>query len=199
MKVFSGQSAIETDNSAVSHETTCGLTMDQAPVVNDLHLGMTAEEVTALFPGSKGDAELRSSLSATSKFGTSGFMIRPANYETKDKYAGISQITFALLDGRVSKFYVGYNGPEYSHVDKFVARFTEGTNLPSADQWEVYVGLDTQLKTLTCKDFEVSVFAGGKGGNLNYVQMTDLEAGKKLKDRKAKARAKAKPETKPPV
>src|SRR5438132_1032499 len=39
----------------------------------------------------------------------------------------------------------------------------------------------------------IRVFAGGTGGNLNYVLMSDLEADKKLKDRRAKARAKATP------
>ena len=173
---------------------TCTLTMAGAPDIEGLRLGMTPDEVLALFPGSKDDAEVRSSLSrAPSEFGVSTFVIRPAKYESKERLAGVNQITFTLLDGRVSTFSVGYNGPEYSHVDKFVAKVVEGTNLPPADQWEAYVGMDNQLKTLTCKDFEVRVFAGGQGGNLNYVLLRDLEADKKLKDRRAKARAKATP------
>ena len=53
--------------------------------------------------------------------------------------------------------------------------------------------MDNQLKILKCTDFEIRVFAGGPGGNLNYVLMKDLEAEKKLKDRRDKARAKATP------
>lgn len=175
-------------------KTTCTLTMAAAPDIKGLRLGMTPDEVLALFPGSKDDAEVRSSLSrAPSEFGVSSFLIRPAQYQSKERFAGVNQITFTLLDGRVSSFSVGYNGPEYSHVDKFVAKAVEGTSLPPADQWEAYVGMDTQLKTLKCKDFEVRVFAGGQDGNLNYVLMRDLEADKKLKDRRAKARAKATP------
>jgi hypothetical protein len=49
------------------------------------------------------------------------------------------------------------------------------------------------MKILKCKDFEVRVFAGGEGGNLNYVLMRDLVADKTLKDRRAKAREKATP------
>ena len=155
---------------------------------------MTPEQVLALFPGSNEDAEIRSTLAQPpSQFGVSSFVVRPAKYESKDKFAGISQITFTLLDGRVSSFSVGYNGPEYSHVDKFVAKFVEGTNLPAVDQWEAYVGMDNQLKSLKCSEVEIRVFAGGQGGNLNYVLMRDLEADKKLKDRRAKARAKATP------
>jgi len=153
---------------------------------------MTTEDVLALFPGSKDDAEVRTSLSRPpSQFGVSSFVIRPDKFESKDKFAGVSQITFTLLDGRVSNFTVGYNGPEYSHVDKFVAKFIEGTTLPAADQWEAYVGMDNSLKILKCTDFEVRVFAGGQGGNLNYALMKDLEAEKKLKERRDKARAKS--------
>jgi hypothetical protein len=155
---------------------------------------MTAEEVLAQFPGSKDDAEVRASLARPpSQFGVSSFLIRPTKYESKDRFEGINQITFSLLDGRVSNFTVGYNGPEYSHVDKFVAKFVEGTNLPAVDQWEAYVGMDNNLKILKCVDFEIRVFTGGQGGNLNYVLMKDLESEKKLKERRDKAKAKATP------
>ena len=188
------QAATQPVNATGQDKTTCTLTMAGAPDIKGLRLGMTPDEVLALFPGSKDDSEVRSSLSrAPSEFGVSSFVIRPAQYQSKEKFAGVNQITFTLLDGRVSTFSVGYNGPEYSHVDKFVAKFVEGTSLPPADQWEAYVGMDTQLKTLKCKDFEARVFAGGQDGNLNYVLMRDLEADKKLKERRAKARAKATP------
>ena len=168
--------------------------MAAAPVLNGLKLGMTPDEVLALFPGSKDDAEIKSHLSRPpSQFGVSELIIRPVKFESKEKFVGISQITFSLLDGRVSSFSIGYNGPAYSHVDQFVTKFVAGTNLPPPDQWQAYVGLDTQLKILTCKDFEIRVFAGGEGGNLNYILMRDLEADKKLKDRRKKARAQATP------
>jgi len=188
-----------TGTNTASDKVPCSLTLAGAPDIKGLKPGMTPAQVLALFPGSDQDAELRASLAREpSKFGVSSFVIRPDRYQSKEAFAGISQITFTLLDGRVSTFSVGYNGPEYSHVDKFVSRVVEGTNLPAADAWEAYVGMDTQMKTLKCADFEIRVFAGGAGGNLNYVLVTDLEAAKKLKDRRDKARASATPETKPP-
>src|SRR5882672_1568621 len=188
------QSPAQTNSASAQEKPTCQLTLAGAPDIKGLRLGMTTEEVLALFPGSKDDTEVRTSLSRPpSQFGVSSFLVRPEKYESKDKFAGVNQITFTLLDGRVSNFSVGYNGPEYSHVDKFVAKFIEGANLPPPDQWEAYVGMDTQLKTLKCTEFEIRVFAGGAGGNLNYALMRDLEADKKLKDRRAKARAQATP------
>jgi len=170
------------------------MVLDQAPVINGLRLGMRSEQVLALFPGSSEDADVRSSLSGPGDpFGTASFLIKPEKYESKEKFAGINQITFKLLDGKVASSHIGYNGPEYSHVDRFVEKFIEGTNLPAADGWEAYVGMDTQMKTLKCTDFEIRIFAGGKGGNLNYVLVRDLVAEKTLKDRKAKAKKNASP------
>src|SRR6266404_726751 len=136
------QSPAESNNAGGQDKLPCTLTMDQAPDIKGLRLGMTADEVLAPFPGSKEDAELRASLSRPpSQFGASSFVIRPDRYESKEKYNGINQITFTLLDGRVYNLSVGYTGPEYSHVDKFVTKFIEGTSLPAADQWEAYVGM----------------------------------------------------------
>jgi len=183
----------------VSEQSPCSLAMGQAPAMNGLTLGMTSDQVLALFPGSKEDSEVHADLARpVTEFGVSGFIIRPEKFPTKEKFAGISQISFALLDGRVSSINVGYNGPEYPHVDKFVEKFTEGTNLPPVSAWEAYVGLDTSMKTLKCKDFEMQIFIGGEGGNLNYVRARDLAADKTLKDRRAKAKeAKAKEKATP--
>lgn len=173
---------------------TCTLDMSQAPVLHGLKLGMTPDEVLALFPGSKDDPEMRAQLARPpSKLGTSSFVIRPERYENKAEFVGITQMVVTLLDGQTSGFTIHHNGPQWTHVDNFVAKFIKGTSLPPAAHWEPYAGLDDQMKKVTCADFAVTVFAGGEGGNLNYVQMQDLEAEKKLKERAKKARAKASP------
>ena len=183
---------------AAADKPVCGLDVSQVSGIGALRLGMTAEQVLALFPGSDADPEVRSSIAKPpSPLGVSGFIIRPDRYGSKEKYAGVTQITFGLLDGRVSTFSIGYNGPVWPHVDKFVAKVIEGTSLPPVGAWEADAGMDTQLKILRCTDFEVRVFAGGAGGNLNSVSMSDLTAAQTLKDRRAKAREKQKQESKP--
>ena len=184
--------------SGAAERATCGLTSAQATGIGALRLGMTPEQVLALFPGSKEDPEVRSGLSKpASPYGESGFQIKPGKYQSEGKFAGISRIKFLLLDGRVSSFFISYDGPEWSHVDQFVAKVAEGAGLPAVDAWEAYVGLDTQLKILKCTDFEVRVFAGGQGGNLNYVLVSDLEAARALQERRAKAKEKMRQEHKP--
>src|SRR5437588_3702655 len=88
-------------NSTDQTNATCSLTMAAAPVLNGLKLGMTPDEVLALFPGSKEDEEVKSNLAQPAgQFGVSELIIRPAKIESKEKFAGISHITFNLLDGR---------------------------------------------------------------------------------------------------
>lgn len=155
---------------------------------------MTPNEILALFPGSKNDAELQAEISRPPRaHGNSSFVIRPEKYENKAEYLTISQITVSLLDGRVSRLTIGYKGPQWRHIDEFVSKFVEGTVFPAADQWQPYAGLDEQMKTLTCADFSIQIFAGGEGGSLNYVQLQDLEADKKLKERRKKAAEAASP------
>lgn len=172
-------------------QSACTLTIAQAPIIGGLRLGMTPEEVLALFPGSSADNEVRTQISRpASALGVASFTLNPGKYGSKAKFVGINRLTVSLLDNHVSGFNLGYNGPEWKHVDQFVTKFVKGTNLPPAEAWEAYVGMDTQLKTLKCNGFEISIFAGGTGGEINYVQMRDLEAQKKLKERRAKASAK---------
>lgn len=179
---------------AAQEKTPCTLSLAAAPIIDGLKLGMTPDEVLVLFPGSKEDAEVRSALARPpSKFGVSSFLIRSAKYEMKKNFAGVSQITFLLLDGRVSIYTVQYNGPEYSHVDKFVERIGAELGLPPAVQWEAHPGMDNTLKSLKCAEFEVNAFIGGTGGNLNYILVKDLVADKELKQRRAKAREQASP------
>jgi hypothetical protein len=175
---------------AVSGQANCTLSIAQAPVVSGVKLGMTPEQVLALFPGSREDKEVSGSLARpASKFGVSTFMIRPERYASKAKFAGVSQISFTLFDGRVSTYNVGYTGPEWKHVDEFVTKFAEATKLPAANAWEAQEGMDSQLKILKCKEFEVSVFAGGRQvQNINYVKVRDLAVEEKLRERREKAK-----------
>jgi hypothetical protein len=181
-------------NSLTQEKPTCDLTMTQQPGIKGLKLGMTVEEVLAVFPGSKTDAEVTSAISRPpSAVGTSSFVIRPMKYPNQPEFAAVSQIAFTLLDGRVSNFTVNYSSPQYAHIDKFIEVIIRGTSLPAADRWQPYAGLDEQMKTLTCTDFSVRAFIGGEGGSQNYVLFQDLEADKIVKERRKKAREQASP------
>src|SRR6267154_4772558 len=57
------QSPTQTTNAGAQDKPTCQLTLAGAPDIKGLRLGMTPEQVLALFPGSDEDPEIRSRLS----------------------------------------------------------------------------------------------------------------------------------------
>ena len=186
------QSPAPLTTASVQEKTPCTLKLSQAPVIKGLKLGMTMGEILPLFPGSKEDAELRAALSAPrGPFRNATYVITPAKYGSAADFKEVIRVTFTMLGDHVSSFTLSYNGPELPHVDKFVESFVQGKDLPTADQWEPYVGMETQMKTLTCNGFSVRIFHGGEGGNQNYILVQDLEADKTLKDLRKKAREKA--------
>ena len=180
-------------SSAAPEQAACKLTLSEAPVINRVKLGMTVDEVLARFPGSKDDADVSAQLARRGQFGNGSLLITPSKYGSSADFKDVNRLSFSLLDGRVSSLTINYNGPEWPHVDKFVEKFLEGRNLPDSAQWEPYAGLETQMKTLTCTGFSVQAFIGGQGGNQNYVLLKDIEADKKLKDRRKKAQEQASP------
>lgn len=182
----------QTDYASAHAQAACTLTLTQAPAVDGLRLGMKAEEVLALFPGSRADKEVRDDmLRPASRLGVSSLTIKPERYASKAKFPRVSVVTLTLLDGRIITMNVSYNGPEYKHVDEFLGKFLEGKKLPAVHAWEPYVGMDTQLKTLNCRGFELKVFAGGKNvHDINYIEMTDVAAKKRIRDRRSKAAGK---------
>jgi len=184
------QPSASIENTTAQENGPCTLKLARSPAVNGLRLGMTADEVLALFPGSKDDPDLKTRLAMPpGQFGASQFVVHPDKYESRDSFSGISQIVFSQLDGHVFNMYVAYNGPQYSHVDQFVEKVSQQFNLPPVSQWDAFVGMDTTLKTLKCAEFHVEAFIGGKGGSLNHLTVKDLAAEKKLNDRSEKAEA----------
>ncbi len=176
---------------AQEEKAFCAVSAAQVPQLGNLKTGLTVEQVLEIFPGSSADKEIVAEIAKpANQFGATTLTIRPERYESvKEKFAGVQQIGFKFLDGKVASFRVGYSGPLWKHVDEFIAKFSAGSNLPATDAWEAYVGLDNQLKTLKCSGFELSIFAGSTDGKTNYVEMRDLAAEEKLKERRAKARA----------
>jgi hypothetical protein len=188
------QSSTRSTGASVQTTTGCTLGLSEAPVINGLKLGMTPNDVLAVFPGSKEDAELHAALSnPLGPLGNGSLAIIPSKYKSPADFKDVNRVTFGLLDGHVSSLTISYNGPEWPTVDKFVDKFLENKHLPSSDQWEPYVGMETQMKTLTCSGFSIRIFSGGEHGNQNYVLLQDLEANKKLKERRKKAREQASP------
>src|SRR5207253_730347 len=78
------QPSASTSATAAQEKSLCTLTLAGAPDINGIRLGMMPDEVLALFPGSKDDADVRNNLSRPpSQFGVSELSIKPAKYQSR--------------------------------------------------------------------------------------------------------------------
>lgn len=179
----------QTSDAGATAQSACALTVAQSPAIDGLRLGMTVEEVLQRFPGSSDDKNIAADRArAATKFGAGTFTIITEKYSSKSEFAGIGQFNFRYIDGRIYSLRAGYIGPEWKSVDEFIAKFSEASHLPTASAWEATPGTESQMKTLKCGGVEITLFAGGAGGNLNYVELRDTDGEKLLKERRAKAR-----------
>src|SRR5262245_14564835 len=86
-------------------KSTCKLTLAQAPVIHGLRLGMTSDELFAIFPANEREefdrAQRLKSAELPPNYGYTNFQFSLSNYATKDRFTGISSITLGLFDRKV--------------------------------------------------------------------------------------------------
>jgi len=84
---------------------TCKLTSAQAPVVRGLRLGMTSDELFDIFPANEREEFDRAQQLKKAEFppnyGYTNFQFILSRYATKDRFTGISELTFDLFDKKV--------------------------------------------------------------------------------------------------
>ncbi|HYW74467.1 MAG TPA: hypothetical protein VE961_25815 [Pyrinomonadaceae bacterium] len=147
----------------------CTLKIAQAPAIRGVKLGMTVDELVALFPGSSESFNLKQSLAAAEgypNFGETGFGIHPANWGNKERFDGITDYYFRLFDRRVFIMSVNYSqfpsGARWKTTDDLIQRFSDALHLPGPRAWGTDP-MSSEQKKLKCDGFEVTVRAGDHG------------------------------------
>lgn len=130
----------------------CDLTLAQAPVIRGLKLGMSLDEVFALFPGSNLDGRIAKEMASSEDFGLSRVFINLENYpQAKEKFSGINYISFTLFDRKVVGLNISYqtaNGANWS-IEKLLPKFIETFKLPSIERWN--------YNNLHCQGFNITI------------------------------------------
>lgn len=134
---------------ASAQEGHCNLQLKQAPTLRGLRLGMSTEQVRAVFPKlSIPSADQNGFASALG-----GFSDEPgAN-------AGVSAIYLSFFDNRLVRFSVQYNNSvQWDSPARFSTKVSESLHLP-----DLWVSGNNSLRTLSCDGFEVetSISSGG--------------------------------------
>jgi len=105
----------------------------QAPAIRGIKLGMSAQEILSLFPGSGERPDIKYALDHSegfSNYGVATFSFHLKNHTPADKlrFAGVNILSVTLFDGRVAELWVDYtsredhpSGPTWFNVDDFIA------------------------------------------------------------------------------
>ena len=122
---------------------TCKLTLAQAPVIRGLRLGMTGDELFAIFPANeRGEFDRAQQLKRAElppSYGYTSFQFNPSNYTTNDRFMAISGLTFGLFDRKVVYIDAGYsNAPQFDRPGQLMEIVTRQFGLPEFKDWPGY-------------------------------------------------------------
>jgi hypothetical protein len=179
---------------------TCSLTPAQAPAIRGIKLGMSTEELLALFPGSSYRPEIKQALATAEgypNYGVVDLTFLPAGYADAflRRFAGVRQIDGKLFDGQVAQFRIAYigresrpSGPLWHNVEEFVSKLSESLALPAARDWQAN---GETSKILKCNGFEIIASIYNEGGGdimLRNTTYMDVKKGRAAVDEEKQRR-----------
>jgi hypothetical protein len=173
---------------------TCKLALAQAPVIRGLRLGMTSDELFAIFPANEREefdrAQKLKSAELPPNYGYTNFQFSLSRYATKDRFTGISDLSFGLFDRKVVAINAGYsNAPQFDRPGQLMEIITSQFGLPEFKDWPGYSEYMNQ-PSLSCDGFTFQVYADGSYQGSFSISLTDPAYKKIMEDRKQADRAK---------
>lgn len=182
-------------------QPNCNLTLAQAPVIRGISLGMSADELFALFPRSKEQSDTIKALSnEEANYGlVQGLAFSLDKYpENKAMFSNnIGYYNATLFDGRVacfSAYYYFRTQENRSHnwtYMTWIPKLSEGYNLPKPEDWSRE---DEYVANITCQGFRMRVDARGNTASIN---ITGPSYDEQIKQRREAASEKLRSEFKP--
>lgn len=149
-------------------QSRCDLTEARTPSVRGVRLGMSLEQLLALFPGNARRKEMKEALlraKETASDESVSLFFDPAMEANPDRYGGVESISAGIYKGRVVDFTVTYLGPTWRTIDEWVTRLSESFNLPGVQGWAA--GPDENPnKILRCGELEIGAAIQGGGGSI---------------------------------
>ena len=149
----------------------CGLTRAQAPEIRGIRLGITSQQLLAMFPDDANHQRINEAIKQSKRadqYGFGRFDLR-SDIETRDpRFAGVNYISIEMVDERVTTLTIAYAGPEWNTVGQFVAKLSEALHLPLAS-WDPGTESSQSLK---CDGFMVNAYLGQE----NTVRVLDTSA-----------------------
>jgi hypothetical protein len=164
---------------------TCKLTLAQAPVIRGLRLGMTSDELFAIFPANEREefdrAQKLKSAELPPNYGYTYFDFYLSQYPTKDRFMGIGSLRFELFDRKVVYIGAGYsNTPQFDRTGQLMEIITRQFGLPEFKNWQHYNEYWNN-PSLSCEGFKFQV--SGLSGAFS-ISLTDPTYKNIMEDRR---------------
>ena len=160
-------------------QSLCALTEATAPSVRGLRLGMSTEQVLALFPGTNRRRDLADAIERVKGVGsreTAYLSFDSATDFSSDSLAGVDSVAVGISRGRVMAFTIAYVGPTWRNVDEWIARLSESLKLPAGRRWVVGPN-ETPNKVLSCNGIEIEAAIQGGGGSITIRSIEHVKGG----------------------
>ena len=171
----------------------CLLTEANAPNVRGVRLGMSVEQLLALFPASVKRKDLKETIEkakAANSNETVFIPFEPALDANKDRFVGVDTVVAGVYKGRVIDFSVTYIGVTLWSIDEWIGKLAETLNLPARQEW-VLGPNETPNKVLKCSGIEIEGAIQGGGSSIRIrnteypkamEERTNAQEEKKLRD-----------------
>ena len=162
----------------------CNLTEATAPRVRGLRLGMSTQQLLALFPGSSKRREMKDAVEkAKAATGNEAayLVFDPATEGDAKQFGGVVAVSAGVNKGRVIDFSIQYGGATWRDVDEWVAKLSESLKLQGAGDWTVGPS-ENPNKVLRCEGIEIEAAIQGGGSS---IRIRNMEDGKAVADRNA--------------
>jgi hypothetical protein len=145
--------------------TKCNLTLAQAPVIRGLRLGMTSDELFAIFPTNEREefdrVQRLKSAELPPNYGYTVLQFSPSRYASKDRFDGIKGLTFELFDMKVVSIQADYSDTSYFNSrDQFLEIISRHFGLPDFKGWSGYT--ENRINpSISCDRFTFQVLFTG--------------------------------------
>ena len=138
----------------------CNLTLAESPAVRGLRLGMTPDQVAAIFPNPAFAVEIKRRSLVPAEENLGGFTVGASRSEYKDletTMPGIAGFGVGFFDGKANYYEVAYENDNRANwtLENWLEKVIGAYHLPNLAFWK---GINTgYAASLKCAGFEVNV------------------------------------------
>jgi hypothetical protein len=178
---------------AQTAESKCTAQMAKSLNIRGLRLGITTDEVLALFPGASDREDVKSRFANAAGHPNHGVVSLSFHRDdqrrllNQERFAGINSVGVTLFDGRLVSFsvnYIGFNqgGAGWDTDEQWINKLNETLKLPEPRYWDG--------RRLMCEGIQITANPGS-------LEISDPGFFRVVKEREADLREKRRREFKP--